>query len=59
MTRYLCMKPVNTSGICEIRLLELISTILITEKWDAGCNIEIKASVSNADGLPFEYAITI
>lgn len=45
-------------NMVETNLINPLSNILIMEKWDAGSNIEIKAPVSNADGAPFEYAIT-
>lgn len=46
-------------NMVETNLINPLSNVLIMEKWNAGCNIEIKAPISNADGLPFEYAITI
>lgn len=45
-------------NMVETNLINPLSNILIMEKWDAGSNIEIKAPVSNTDGIPFEYAIT-
>lgn len=46
-------------NMVETNLINPLSNILIMEKWEAGCNIEIKAPVLSADELHFEYAITI
>lgn len=45
-------------NMVETNLINPLSNILIMEKWDAGCSIEIMAPVSNIDGIPFEYTIT-
>lgn len=42
-------------NMVETNLINPLSNILIMEKWEAGCNIEIKAPVLSADELHFEY----
>ncbi|MBR3905628.1 MAG: ATP-dependent Clp protease ATP-binding subunit, partial [Clostridia bacterium] len=45
-------------NMVETYLINPLSSVLIMEKWDAGSNIEIQSPVTDADRLPFEYAIT-
>lgn len=46
------------SNMVETNLINPLSNILIAEKWAPGSCIEIKAPIDDADGVPFQYAIT-
>lgn len=45
-------------NMVETNLINPLSNVLMTEKWDAGSCIEIKAPIDDADGIPFQYEIT-
>lgn len=45
------------SNMVETNLINPLSNVLIMEKWNTGCHIEIKTPTENVDGIPFEYAI--
>ena len=45
-------------NMVETNLINPLSNILIAEKWNTGCNIEIKSPASSTNEIPFCYVIT-